>query len=158
MTTFIVSFNVELPSSPGLGVSCLSVGSQVANATFLFHGILFSRIMRTCLISLASAEVHTLLFLRYEGHFLIYQTRGCCHLCLVCRLLRRSDPFDLALHARFCLGGVLGGSWLVISGVISRVTIVITHIRGLITPLITTHEPPSTPGQLNEQRESKTNT
>ena len=31
---------------------------------------------------------------------------------------------------------MLGGSWGVISGVISRVTIVITHIRGLITPLI----------------------
>ena len=28
--------------------------------------------------------------------------------------------------------------------VISSVTIVITHIRGLITPVITTHEPPST--------------
>ena len=41
-------------------------------------------------------------------------------------------------------GAVLGGSWVVISGVISRVTIVITHIGGLITPLITTHEPPST--------------
>ena len=27
--------------------------------------------------------------------------------------------------------------------VISRVTIVITYIRGLITPLIPTHEPPS---------------
>ena len=31
----------------------------------------------------------------------------------------------------------------VITGVISRVTILITHIRVLITPLITTHEPPS---------------
>ena len=30
------------------------------------------------------------------------------------------------------------------SRVISRVTILLTHIRGLITPLITTHEPPST--------------
>ena len=39
---------------------------------------------------------------------------------------------------------LLGGSWAVISGVISKVTIVITHIRGLITPLTTTHEPPST--------------
>ena len=39
--------------------------------------------------------------------------------------------------------GILGGSWVVISGVISRVTITITHISGLITPLITTHEPPS---------------
>ena len=38
---------------------------------------------------------------------------------------------------------LLGGSWLVISGVISRITILITHIRGLITPLRTTHEPPS---------------
>ena len=39
---------------------------------------------------------------------------------------------------------LLGGSWLVVSRVISRITIVITHIKGLITPHITTHEPPST--------------
>ena len=39
---------------------------------------------------------------------------------------------------------LLGGSWVVISGVISRITIVITRIRGLITLLITTHEHPST--------------
>ena len=38
---------------------------------------------------------------------------------------------------------VLGGSWVAISGVISRVTIVVTQIMGLTTPLITTHEPPS---------------
>ena len=30
-----------------------------------------------------------------------------------------------------------------ISGVIGRVAVVITHISGLITILITTHEPPS---------------
>ena len=44
-----------------------------------------------------------------------------------------------------CIGfkGLLGGSWVVISGVTSRVTASITHIRGLITSLITTHEPPS---------------
>ena len=41
------------------------------------------------------------------------------------------------------LQALLGGSWGVISGVISKVTIVITHIRGRITPLITTHGPPS---------------
>ena len=40
---------------------------------------------------------------------------------------------------------LLGGSWVVISGVISRETILITHIRGLIPPLITTHEPPCSP-------------
>ena len=40
---------------------------------------------------------------------------------------------------------LLGGSWVVISRVISRVTILIPHIRGLITLLITTHEPPSNP-------------
>ena len=40
---------------------------------------------------------------------------------------------------------VLGGSWLVIDRVISRVTMVITYIRGLITPLIPTLEPPSRP-------------
>ena len=28
---------------------------------------------------------------------------------------------------------------------VSRVTVLITHIRGLVTLLITTHEPPSTP-------------
>ena len=39
--------------------------------------------------------------------------------------------------------GLLGGSWVVISGVISPLTILITLLRGLITPLITTHEPPS---------------
>ena len=38
---------------------------------------------------------------------------------------------------------ILGGSWVVISRVISRVTILITHIKGLITLLITTPEPPS---------------
>ena len=38
---------------------------------------------------------------------------------------------------------LLGGSWVVISGHISRITIVITYIGGLIIPLITTHEPPS---------------
>ena len=38
---------------------------------------------------------------------------------------------------------LLGDSWVVISRVISRVTILITHIRGLITLLITTPEPPS---------------
>ena len=36
-----------------------------------------------------------------------------------------------------------GGSLVVTSSVICRVTIVMTYIRGLITPLITTHEPPS---------------
>ena len=39
---------------------------------------------------------------------------------------------------------LLGGSWLVISGVIS--TVDLTPIRGLITPLITSHEPPSIRG------------
>ena len=41
------------------------------------------------------------------------------------------------------LVSLLGGSWVVISGVISKVTIIIAHIRRLITRLITTHEPPS---------------
>ena len=33
---------------------------------------------------------------------------------------------------------------MVISGAISRVAILITHIRGHISPPIATHEPPST--------------
>ena len=39
---------------------------------------------------------------------------------------------------------ILGGSWVAISRVTSRITMVITYIRGLKTPLITAHEPPST--------------
>ena len=39
---------------------------------------------------------------------------------------------------------LLGGSWVVVNGLISRITIVITYIRGLITPLVTAREPPST--------------
>ena len=38
---------------------------------------------------------------------------------------------------------VLGGSWVVMSGVKSRVTILVTLFRVLITLLITTLEPPS---------------
>ena len=38
---------------------------------------------------------------------------------------------------------LLGGSCVVISRHISRITTVMSYIRGLITPLITTHEPPS---------------
>ena len=39
--------------------------------------------------------------------------------------------------------GLLGGSWVVISGVISPLIWVITIVTLLIGPLITTHEPPS---------------
>ena len=39
--------------------------------------------------------------------------------------------------------GVLGGSWAVISGVLSPLIWVISIATLLITPLITTHEPPS---------------
>ena len=38
---------------------------------------------------------------------------------------------------------LLRGSWVVISGVISPLIWVITIVTLLITPLITTHEPPS---------------
>ena len=39
--------------------------------------------------------------------------------------------------------GLLGGSWVVISRVISTVAILITHIKGLISPLLTTLNPKS---------------
>ena len=51
----------------------------------------------------------------------------------------------LTVVLTWATGTLLGGAWVVMSGVIGRVTILITHIRGLITPLRTTHEPPSTP-------------
>ena len=45
---------------------------------------------------------------------------------------------------------VLGGSWVVLSRLRSRVTILITSIRGRITPLITAHEPPTSSRKLRE--------
>ena len=45
----------------------------------------------------------------------------------------------------------LGGSWLLISAVISRITIVITHTRELITPPINPHEPRSKSLQKKHQ-------
>ena len=47
------------------------------------------------------------------------------------------------LQARATNRAPLGGSWVVISRVISRLTILTAHIRGRITPRKTTHEPPS---------------
>ena len=41
-------------------------------------------------------------------------------------------------------GPLLGGSWVVISGVIGPLIWVIVIVTLLITLLITTHEPPST--------------
>ena len=40
---------------------------------------------------------------------------------------------------------ILGGSWVVINGVISPLIGVITIVTLLISPLITAHEPPSRP-------------
>ena len=50
---------------------------------------------------------------------------------------------DIGLLPKPSTEGLLGASWVVFSGVLSKVTILITLIRGLIAPLITTHEPPS---------------
>ena len=44
-----------------------------------------------------------------------------------------------------------GGSWVVVSGVIRRMTMTITHAMRLKTLLITTHEPPSTHGAPSKQ-------
>ena len=52
---------------------------------------------------------------------------------------------------------LLGGSRVVTGRVISRVTILITVLRGLITPLITTHEPPSR-GQAGDSNALRTQT
>ena len=46
---------------------------------------------------------------------------------------------------------LLGGSWVVITGALSKVTILITHIIRLITSLITTHELPPTTGRVRLQ-------
>ena len=45
------------------------------------------------------------------------------------------------LHHRFGVWGLLGGSSLVMSRVISRITVVITCVRGLITRLLAASYP-----------------
>ena len=47
-------------------------------------------------------------------------------------------------HWQVCIWGTTTSRfWVVLSGAISRVSIPITHIRGLLALLIATHEPPS---------------
>ena len=62
--------------------------------------------------------------------------------------LPRSETPSWSVSCRFGdeIWDPLGCSWVVISRVFGRITIVITHIRGLRTLLITTHEPPSNLG------------
>ena len=50
---------------------------------------------------------------------------------------------SLRVPAASLLKSSLGGSWVVISGVISPLIWNITRVTRLITPLIATHEPPS---------------
>ena len=52
----------------------------------------------------------------------------------------------------YCL---LGGSWVVISMVISPLTWVITIVTLLLTPRITTHEPPSSTTPCNGEQGQK---
>ena len=51
-------------------------------------------------------------------------------------------PKALHIHPKD-LSSLLGGSWVVVSGVISLLIWVIAIVTLLITSLITTHEPPS---------------
>ena len=50
---------------------------------------------------------------------------------------------------------LFGGSWVAINGVLSRVAILVSDIRGLLTPLVTTHEPPSRFWKLRRVRANK---
>ena len=59
-------------------------------------------------------------------------------------------PQTLQLRDHGLRQKVLGGSWVVLSRVRSRVTILITSIRGRRTPLITAHEPPTSSRKLRE--------
>ena len=51
----------------------------------------------------------------------------------------------------YLLSPLLGGSWVVISGVISPLIWVIMRVTLLITPFIATHEPPSSRALLTLQ-------
>ena len=60
---------------------------------------------------------------------------------------KTTETFRANQHPSTCQGQALNLTWrfMGISRVISRATILITLLRGLIPPLITTHEPPSKP-------------
>ena len=60
--------------------------------------------------------------------------------------VKRSEGLSLRQPA------LLGGSWVVINGVISPLMGVITIVTLILTPLITTHEPPSRPSTLYPYR------
>ena len=64
-----------------------------------------------------------------------------CRVCVCVAVVYLDSRFSSQTHCRgpLWLEALLGGSWVVIS----RILRVITHIRGLITLAITTHEPPS---------------
>ena len=64
------------------------------------------------------------------------------------RLWVKSSDVGLIWCFRLALNP-LGGSWVVTSGAISKVTILITLVGGLITPLLTALEPTSSPRQEN---------
>ena len=52
-------------------------------------------------------------------------------------------PCDVLYRSPVVIGPLLGGSWVVISGVIGPLIYVINMVTLLITLFITTHEPPS---------------
>ena len=86
---------------------------------------------------------------QYSVMLFIYTIIAKARFCLVQPLYRAKvlgDLFGLnpCPPPQLCRGSVLlGGSWAVTCGAIGRVTVLITHIRGLMTPLIIAHEPPS---------------
>ena len=51
---------------------------------------------------------------------------------------------ELSCNVPWALSCLLGGSWVVINGVISPLIWLNITVTLLVTPLITTHEPPST--------------
>ena len=55
----------------------------------------------------------------------------------------RRSTLTKALGPTSLSASLLGGSWVVITGVMSPLIWVITIVSLIITPLITTHEPPS---------------
>ena len=63
------------------------------------------------------------------------------HSRMVCAIGLRTGALTTGLGAAL---NMLGGAWVVISGFTSGVTVIITHIKGLRSPLIATHESPST--------------
>ena len=142
-----VSFRNDLVSFRVVNRSMNLVGSVRLPAKRNIHAVVAPHSLSACR---RGQLIFLLVVLQAEAHQLSLQNRIASGP-YISGLGARSR-FGVTLSEAFWFGAslqirsaklLLGASWVIISGVIRRVTVIITQIKGFITPCITTHEPPS---------------